>query len=260
MSISKRLETWFGMRPMVEQGAGAGHMPHDHKTEHHKYIGEVVYGGLDGIITTFAVVSGVAGASLSSGVVLILGLANLLADGISMGVGAFFSAKSDQEYYEAERARETEQVRAHPVEERRELEEIYIEKGYSPEDAAVLVEIQGKNEDLFVDAMMVHELDMHPDDRNPVVSGVTTFIAFLIAGAVPLLAYFCGRFVWPMTEAAEFYWSVVLTALALFALGAAKVLVTARGWFRSGLEMMLVGGLAAIVAYVVGYALRGLQG
>lgn len=268
MSVSQRIEQWFdrvptrsvGKKPSSDSTGPVPNRGNVHKTEHHKYIGEVVYGGLDGIITTFAVVSGVAGASLSSGVVLILGLANLLADGISMGVGAFFSAKSDREYYEVERARETKQVREHPKEERQELVDIYISKGYSSEDATVLVEIQSKNEELFVDAMMIHELDMHPDDRNAVISGMTTFLSFQVAGAVPLLAYFCGRFFWPMTETVEFYSSVVLTALALFGLGATKVWVTARSWFRSGLEMMLVGGLAAFVAYVVGYTLQGLQG
>lgn len=266
MSVVRRIDRWFGRKAtgilatQPARGPGGSIQDTGHKTGSHKYIGEVVYGGLDGIITTFAVVSGVTGASLSSGIVLILGLANLLADGISMGVGAYFSAKSDHEYYEAERAREMQQVRANPVEERQELEEIYVRKGYSAEDAAILVGIQSKNEEMFVDAMMVHELDMHPDDRDPVVSGVTTFLAFLVAGAVPLLAYFSGRFFWPMTEASEFYWSVALTALALFGLGAAKVLVTTRHWLRSGLEMMLVGGLAAIVAYMVGFLLQGLQG
>jgi len=263
MSVSRRIDRWFGrMSPgVVAMQSGRGpSQDTGHKTASHKYIGEVVYGGLDGIITTFAVVSGVAGANLSSGIVLILGLANLLADGLSMGVGAYFSSKSDHEYYEAERARETQQVRANPKEERHELEEIYVGKGYSTQDAATLVEIQSKHEELFVDAMMIHELDMHPDDREPMVSGLTTFLAFQVAGAVPLMAYFSGRFFWPMPEATEFYWSVALTALALFSLGAAKVLVTTRHWFRSGLEMMLVGGLAAIVAYMVGFLLQGLQG
>ena len=268
MSMSQQMGKWLdkastksvGRKSSSDVTGSAPIQGNGHKTEHHKYIGEVVYGGLDGIITTFAVVSGVAGASLSSGVVLILGLANLLADGISMGVGAFFSAKSDREYYEVERTRETKQVQENPKGEQQELVDIYISKGYSEEDARILVDIQSKNEKLFVDAMMIHELDMHPNDRNAVISGMTTFLSFQVAGAVPLLAYFCGRFFWPMTETVEFYSSVALTALALFGLGAAKVWVTARSWIRSGLEMMTVGGLAALVAYFVGYALRGLQG
>jgi len=223
----------------------------------HQYIGDMVYGGLDGIVTTFAVVSGVAGANLGSGIILILGLANLLADGLSMAAGAFLSLKSEREYYDRERQRETWEIEHFPDGERGELVEIYRAKGYSQEDAEALTRIQSKDHDLWIDAMMVHELGLLPDDRQPLRSALATFLAFLVAGSVPLLIYLFGLVV-PVDPAVAFPVSVVLSGLALFALGAAKVFVTERSWLRSGLEMLVVGGLTAGVAYLVGFLLQGL--
>jgi VIT1/CCC1 family predicted Fe2+/Mn2+ transporter len=217
----------------------------------------MVYGGLDGIVTTFAIVSGVAGANLGSGIILILGIANLLADGLSMATGAYLSLKSELEYYQRERERETWEVENFPDGERAELVELYKAKGYSSEDAQTLVEIQSKNGTMWVDEMMVQELGLLPDNRKPVYSGLATFASFIIAGIVPLLVYLLGLFV-PIDSSVSFFVSIVLSAAALFALGAAKVLITERNWFRSGLEMLAVGGLAAGVAYLVGYLLQGL--
>ena len=223
----------------------------------HQYIGDMVYGGLDGIVTTFAIVSGVAGASLGADVILILGLANLLADGLSMAAGAYLSTKSEREYYDREREREAWEVDHFPEGERAEMLEIYQAKGYSAEDAESLVNIQSKNKDLWVDTMMVHELGLLPDDRTPLRSALATFGSFLAAGSVPLLAYLAGLFV-PVAPDVAFIVSLFLSAAALFGLGAAKVLITERNWFRSGLEMLLVGGVAAGVAYLIGFLLSGL--
>jgi VIT1/CCC1 family predicted Fe2+/Mn2+ transporter len=225
----------------------------------HQYIGDAVYGGLDGIVTTFAVVSGVAGASLGSGIVLILGLANLFADGLSMATGAYLSSKSEREYYEREREREEWEIEHFPDGERTEMVEIYKEKGYSAEDARTLIDIHSQDKDLWLEEMMVQELGMLPDERKPILSALTTLGAFVIAGSVPLLIYLFGLVVTIPPELA-FPITIGLSGLAMFGLGAAKVFITERDWLRSGLEMLVVGGLAAGVAYVVGYLLRGLGG
>jgi VIT1/CCC1 family predicted Fe2+/Mn2+ transporter len=231
----------------AEEHGGAGH----------QYIGDMVYGGLDGIVTTFAIVSGVAGANLGSGIVLVLGLANLLADGFSMAAGAFLALKSELEYYDREREREAWEVEHFPEGERTELVEIYRAKGHDSDDAETLVEIQAKNEELWIDEMMVQELGMLRDERRPVLSALATFGSFIVAGAVPLLVYVIGIFA-PVDSGASFAIAATLSAAALFGLGAAKVLITERNWFRSGLEMLAVGSLAAGVAYFIGYLLRGL--
>lgn len=224
-----------------------------------QYIGDLVYGGLDGIITTFAVVSGVAGANLGTGVILILGMANLLADGFSMATGAYLSTKSEQEYYDKERQRELWEVEHFPEGERAELYELYRHKGYSEEEAGQMVDILTRDKKRWVDAMMIDELGMLKDEGNPLYNGLATLIAFIVAGVVPLLIYLIGLAV-PIAPGAAFPISVALSGLALFGLGATKVLVTHQNPLRSGVEMLLVGGLAAVVAYVVGALLKGLGG
>ena len=224
-----------------------------------QYLGEMVYGGLDGIITTFAVVTGVAGAQLGTSVILILGLANLLADGFSMATGAYLSVKSEQEYYRKEWEREAWEVEHFPDGERMELMDVYRSRSYSEEDARQLVEIQSREPTRWVNAMMLDELGMLKDESNPLVNGLVTFGAFIVAGSVPLLVYLLGLLV-SIPQASTFPASLIMSALALFGLGAAKVTVTKLNPIRSGLEMLIVGSLAAGVAYVVGALLKGIGG
>ncbi|HPF98995.1 MAG TPA: VIT1/CCC1 transporter family protein [Kiritimatiellia bacterium] len=266
MSLMKRLDEARGAfaRRDVEaskraHNAGVVVQAAETHRKGHQYIGDVVYGGLDGIVTTFAVVSGVAGADLSVGIVLIMGMANLLGDGFSMATGAYLSARSEQEYYDRERSREEWEVAHYPDGEKQEMTQLYKTQGYSAEEAERLVEIQSRDPKRFVDVMMVHELGMLPDDRPPLSSAIATFISFIVFGSVPLLVYFVG-FAAPAIRSIAFPVAAVLTAVALFGLGSAKHLVTSRSGIRSGLETLVVGSLAAIVAYAVGYFMRGLGG
>lgn len=266
--ISKRLEE---ARQAFKRGdAKASAAAHDperiahavqeaHGGTSHQYIGDLVYGGLDGIITTFAVVSGVAGAQLGTSIILILGLANLFADGFSMATGAYLSAKSEQEYYDREWQRETWEVEHLPDDERAELYEIYRHQGYTEDDAHQLVEIQTRDPQRWVNAMMVAELGLLPDDRKPLLSGLATLVSFVVAGSIPLLVYLAGLF-FSIPPTVAFPVSLALSGLALFGLGTAKVFVTGLNFFKSGLEMLLVGGFAAGVAYGIGALLKGIGG
>ena len=267
MGISKRLEE---ARKAYEKGdVSASAHAHGHRAitqaqEEHggaasQYLGEMVYGGLDGIITTFAVVSGVAGAQLGTSVILILGLANLFADGFSMATGAYLSSKSEQEYYNKEWEREAWEVEHFPEGERAELYEVYRQRGYTQDEARQMADIQSREPERWVKAMMVDELGMLEDQRNPLANGLATFIAFVVAGTVPLLVYLLGLLV-PIPASSAFLASFILSGIALFSLGAAKVLVTRLNPIRSGIEMLIVGGLAAGVAYLVGALLKGIGG
>jgi VIT1/CCC1 family predicted Fe2+/Mn2+ transporter len=236
---------------------------HESAGEHHlqeqgQYVKSVIYGGLDGIITTFAVVAGVEGAALSPAIVLILGSANLVADGISMAIGDFLSTRSEQEYAKAERQREAWEVEHYPEGEKRELVEIYKAKGLAEAEATAIVDIMARHNKAWVDIMMVEELGIVETQESPLKNAVATFLAFAVFGLVPLLMPL-GGLLWPALKAASFDLSCGLTALTLFTLGALKSRLTLRAWWKSGLEMMLVGGVAAAAAYGVGVALAGLQ-
>lgn len=257
MTKSRRLEEMrkaFARRDV--QASALAHAPERIAQEQHGgasdvYIGNMVYGGLDGILTTFAVVSGVAGAKLGSGIVLILGMANLLADGFAMAIGAYLSSKSEKEYYQREWQREAWEVEHFPEGERAELYEVYRSHSYSEEDARSLVDIQARDPERWVKAMMINELGMLQDERKPLFSALATLVSFILAGFMPLIVYVLGLF-YPISSTESFTVSVILSALTIFGLGVAKVTVTKLNPFRSGLEMLLVGGLAASVAYVVG--------
>ncbi|NUQ61113.1 MAG: VIT1/CCC1 transporter family protein [Pirellulales bacterium] len=228
-----------------------------HQHERGQYIKSAVYGGLDGIITTFAVVAGAAGAKLTAGIVLILGFANLIADGLSMAIGDYLSTKSEQEYERAERRREEWEIEHYPEGEKRELVELYVDKGLAPQDAETIVAILSKNKDAWIDVMMVEELGIFGSDESPLKNALVTFFSFGLFGFVPILVYVAARFV-PLFREATFEIACLCTGLTLFALGALKVKITGRNWFKSGLEMLLVGGVAAAAAYAVGALLGGL--
>lgn len=222
-----------------------------------RYIKSVVYGGLDGIITTFAVVAGVAGASLSAGVVLILGFANLIADGISMAIGDYLSSKSEREYEAAERKREAWEVEHYPEGEKKELVEIYEGKGVNHDDAKAMVDIIAKNPRAWVDIMMVEELGIVGGEDSPLGNAMATFFSFALFGFIPLLTYVVANFV-PLLRANSFPVAAALTGATLFALGAVKVRITGKNWLISGLETFVIGGITAAAAYGVGVLLGGL--
>jgi VIT1/CCC1 family predicted Fe2+/Mn2+ transporter len=188
---------------------------------------------------------------------LILG-PNLLADGFSMGSGVSLHQERAR-YYQREFERETWEVEHYPDGERAELLELYRKRGYGEDEAEQLVGIQARQPDRWVRAMMVDELGMLPDERKPLTSAGATLAAFVLAGSLPLAVFVAGLFI-PIDSRTAFLTSLVLTGVALFSLGAAKVYVTQRNPIRSGLEMLAVGGLAAAVAYGVGAFLKGIAG
>lgn len=223
------------------------------------YIGSMVYGALDGIITTFAVVSGVAGAQLGASVILILGIGNLLADGFSMGTGDYLSTKSEREYYDREARRRAWKIEQFPDGQRAELQALYVQHGYTLAEAQALTTMQSQQKERWVNVMMLEELNMVKDDTNLIYNALATFGSFVIAGSLPMVIYLIGL-VTPIAPSIAFMISIALSAMALFGLGAAKVFVTRLNPLRSGLEMLLVGGVAALVAYVIGVLLSDIGG
>ncbi len=256
-NLDKAREAFRKGSPEASRLAHAVSADEAHTQAQGRYLKSVVYGGLDGIITTFAVVAGVAGASLSAGVVLILGFANLVADGISMAIGDYLSSKSEREYEAAERKREAWEVEHYPDGEKQELVELYQGKGVSRADAESMVGILAKHPKAWVDIMMVEELGIVTSDESPLANAVATFLSFAAFALVPLVAYVLSTFV-PALRASSFLLAAVLTGVTLFVLGSVKVRITGRNWLASGLETLAIGGVAAAAAYGVGVLLGGL--
>ena len=222
------------------------------------YLGEFVYGGIDGSVTTFAVVAGAAGANLESSVVIILGFANLIADGFSMSVGSYLSTKSEIQNYEKHKKIEYWEVDHLPEKEKEEIREIYADKGFEGELLEKVVDTITANKDRWVDVMMKEELEMSEESRSPIKMAATTFISFLILGFIPLFIYILDYFV-PLGENINlFLVSSTLTTLVFLGIGFLKSYVTQTNHLRGILETLLLGGIAAILAYFVGDILEQL--
>lgn len=221
------------------------------------HLEEFVYGATDGAVTTFAVVAGVVGASLSPSIVLILGFANLLADGFSMAVGNYLATKARVEYIERARKREEWEIDHLVDQERQEVRDIYSKKGFKDELLEDIVRVITSRRKVWVDTMMKEELGLIEDGRRPLDAAVTTFAAFNAIGLVPLLpfvALFASGSLLPSWDA--FTYSVAFTAIAFFLIGWIKGKVVQKPLLRSGVGTLAVGGIAATVAFAVGYLLN----
>jgi VIT1/CCC1 family predicted Fe2+/Mn2+ transporter len=187
---------------------------------------------------------------------LILGFANLIADGIAMAFGDVLSSRAEQQYQRAEREREEWELQNYPEGEKEELKELYVEKGMSQDDSDKVVEILAKYPDMMVDVMMADELGIIEDDESPIFKGLVTFGSFVVFGFVPLLVFVVQRFTGLNID--SLLWACVLTGATLFGLGVAKGRFSSVSWWRSGMEMLFLGGLAAVAAFYIGRALESL--
>ena len=223
------------------------------------YLGEFVYGGIDGSVTTFAVVAGAAGADLSSSVIIILGFANLFADGFAMSIGSYLSTKSEQDNYNKHEKIEYWEVDHLPEKEREEIREIYQAKGF---EGALLEQVVDKiteDKDRWVDVMMKEELSMVKENKSPLAMGFVTFLSFVVIGLIPLLVYLYD-YLADSASGNAFTISCILTFAAFAGIGWLKSVVTQTHRWRSILETLILGASAAALAYWVGDVLEKVVG
>lgn len=218
-------------------------------------IQDFVYGATDGSVTTFAVVAGVVGAALSPSIILILGFANLFADGFSMAIGNYLGTKSQKEYIEKERKREEWEIENLVQQEKQEIRDIYTKKGFKDELLDEIVNVITARK-VWVDTMMREELGLVDDKKQPLDAAITTFTAFNLVGLIPLTPfvffYFSGFTI--LTEQA-FLYSVVFTGISFFLIGIVRGKIVKKSLLRTGINTIVVGGIAALVAYIAGYLL-----
>ena len=230
-----------------------GSSPENHQKSG-EFIKSVVLGGLDGIVTTFAVVSGATGGGLGIEVILVLGFSNILADALSMGVGDALSSKAEQEYILAEKDRETWEMENYPEGEIQEMIEIFTKKGMTKEDAGLVIRKYAEYPDLFVEFMMNFELDLPipNDDDNPWKHGLVTFCSFIFFGLFPLLGY-AVLYTTSISESDLFIISCNVSAIMFFILGAVKTKFSKKKWYYGGTEILVMGSSTAAVSYLVGF-------
>ena len=235
-------------------------VPHKepHGTLESSYVKSIVFGGLDGIITTFSIVAAVAGASLSEEIVILMGFANLLSDGISMGLGDYLSESAELQYIRSERAREEWEFDTKPEAELQEMLDIYKEKGVADADAQTILQTMMKYKNLYLDHMMVLELGLQSpgDDENPAKNGLITFGSFVAFGSVPMWVYVILWGSGYSDKQGTFGIACAFTALTMFLLGSTQARITKQNVLKTGGSMMLNGCLAAAAAYLIGWGLE----
>lgn len=219
-------------------------------------VSDAVLGAIDGCITTFAVVSGAVGAQFPVSVALVLGFANLLSDGFSMAVSNYESIKAQHEFIDGIRRMEAEHIATVPEGEREEIRQIFRAKGFEGTQLEQIVDTICSDERLWIDTMLTEEHGVQKTGASPWRAALTTFCAFLAAGAIPLIPLFFNAL--PVQR--QFILSAVLAALVFFLIGMLKSLVFARPVIRSGLSTLLTGSVAAGLSFLTGYVLRAATG
>ena len=215
-------------------------------------ISDAMLGGIDGCITTFAVVSGSVGAGFPSSVAVILGFANLFADGFSMAISNYESSKAEQEFIEGIEKSEKRHIDEIPEGEREEVRQIFRAKGFDEELLEQVVEKITSDKRIWLEVMLTEEHGLSKTAPKPSISAAVTFLAFTSVGAVPLMPYILSSL--DMNQ--QFSISALLAGAMFFSIGMLKSVALAQPVFLSGVRTLLTGGTAAALAYFTAYFLR----
>lgn len=239
----------------MEKGSAMENLEHGHSQKEIKerlaqipsqnYLRDWIYGGIDGVVTTFAIVSGVVGGQLSSLVILILGFANLLADGFSMAASNYLGTKSEVDQFQRYKTIEEKHIDFIPEGEKSEIKQIFQNKGLHGQALDQVVEEITANRALWIKTMLQEEYGLPATLRFPLKSALYTFSAFLLFGIIPLIPY-----VLVMNN--SFIWSCFFTAITFFVIGSIKSHWSTKSWLYSGFETLIIGTVTASLSYGIG--------
>ncbi|QQR92337.1 MAG: VIT1/CCC1 transporter family protein [Candidatus Iainarchaeum archaeon] len=221
-----------------------GHDPHDEQGG--EWLRDLILGGQDGLVNVLGLVLGVATATQDARLIIISGLAAMFAEGISMGAVAYTSSKAALEFYDREKRREMDEIERLPEEEREEVRRIYYAKGFRGKELEMVVQKLTSNRERWLGVMMEEELKLFKDGESPLRSGIVVGIAALVGAVFPLIPFF----LFPVQVAVEF--TVPFSLVVLFVAGAIKGRFTKVVWWRSGIELALIGIGAALAGYLIG--------
>ena len=233
------------------------HLEENHASQKAKYVKNIIYGGLDGIITTFSIIAAAVGANLEMKTIIAMGVANLIADGLSMGLGDYLSSYFENKYINSEKEKEEYEYIHNRDYEITELKELYIGEGLSEEDAGKIVDILSKDgyTDIFIKHMVNLELGLELPDNNPAKDGLVTFGSFLIFGFIPVFFYIV-LYVSGVNYYDTFITVCFISATTMFVLGCFQAYITKQKILIAGLIIMGNGILASSCAFGIGYGIE----
>lgn len=213
-------------------------------------IREIIFGMEDGMVSTMGAVTGIAVGTQNHFVVILSGLVIIAVESISMAVGSYLSSKSEKEIDERKLAEEKIELRRYPDEEQTELTEMYVHDGWPAKLAGSMAKAARANKKLFLQEMAYRELKIFPEKmENPLRNGVAMGVSYILGGAIPLVPYLLTGYIQTALPI-----SIFVTLFGLFALGVATTAYSKRLWWKAGLEMLILAGLAAGIGYLVGRA------
>ena len=233
------------------------HIEENHASQKAKYVKNIIYGGLDGIITTFSIIAAAVGANLEMKTIIAMSVANLIADGLSMGLGDYLSSHFENKYINSEKAKEEYEYIHNRDYEIEELKDLYINEGLNEEDAKIIVDILSKDDykDIFIKHMVSLELGLELPDNNPAKDGLVTFGSFLIFGFIPVFFYIIF-YASNVNYYDTFITICFISATTMFLLGCFQAYLTKQKIFTAGLIIMGNGILASSCAFGIGYGIE----
>ncbi|MEU0568075.1 VIT1/CCC1 transporter family protein [Nonomuraea sp. NPDC005983] len=224
---------------------GRAEIHHQHRDVNGGWLRPSVFGAMDGLVSNFALIAGVAGGTPNAKIISLVGIAGLAAGAFSMAGGEYVSVASQREMALAEIAVEKRELERHPEAEQAELAGVFVGRGVEPELADRVAEQISRNPDQALEIHAQNELGVDPGDLpSPRVAAISSFLSFSAGAVLPLLPYLLG--------VTSLWLSAVLSCLALFGAGALVSTVTARTWWYSGLRQLVVGVLAAGLTFGLG--------
>jgi len=225
---------------------------HQHRDVSGGWLRPAVFGAMDGLVSNFALIAGIAGGHASQEVILLAGLAGLAAGAFSMAAGEYISVASQSELAEAEIEVERLELARHPVAEERELAQVFEARGVDSATAAEVARQLSRDPEEALEIHAREELGVSPGDLpSPVLAAGSSFLSFAVGALLPVLPYLLGgNSLWP---------AAVIAAIGLFGAGALVSRVTTRAWWYGGLRQLVFGATAAAITYGVG-ALIGSTG
>lgn len=223
------------------------HVAHKEEEVSGSFLRDVILGGQDGLVNVLGIVLGVGGATLSSNTVILAGLVATAAESISMAAVAYTSTNAAKSYYEAKVAEEKKEICEIPEAEKEEVRQIMLRKGFRGQLLNKVVEHLTSNRKLWLETMMEHELKLSPEDyAHPLRDALIVGIASVIGSLIPLIPFF-------LFDVKTGIWtSLVISSIALFVVGAAKARMTIGTPWKAGVELMVIGMLAALAGYGIG--------
>ena len=221
---------------------------HHHHEEHLQssdLLRDIVIGMSDGLTVPFALAAGLSGAVVSSGIIVIAGIAEICAGSIAMGLGGYLAGKTEQDHYNSELKREYDEVERVPEMEKQEVRDFFKQIGLSEEIQHKAAEEIAKDKKQWVDFMMKYELGLdEPDPKRAAKSALNIGLSYIVGGIIPLSPYF---FINNSTQALKI--SVIATLICLFVFGYFKSKMTGVNAFRGAVKVTLIGAVAAAAAF-----------